>query len=97
MFVSEAVVNGPDRLSRYVRPDELHTTFNFDYLKAPWDARRLREVFADRDAATARVKAATALYEGYRWSHERRRYLAVYDALLGGPVGIGQAEIRPAE
>jgi glycosyltransferase involved in cell wall biosynthesis len=60
-------------------------------------ARRLREVFADRDAAAARVKAATALYEGYRWSHERRRYLAVYDALLGGPVGIGQAEIRPAE
>src|SRR5664280_1346340 len=33
-----AVVSGPERMSRYVRPDEMHTTFNFDYLKAGWNA-----------------------------------------------------------
>ena len=35
LFVTEAVVNGPERLSRYVRPDEMHTSFNFDYLTSP--------------------------------------------------------------
>jgi len=44
LFVAEAVVNGPERLSRYVRPDEMHTSFNFDFLKAPWDAAALRAV-----------------------------------------------------
>ncbi len=43
-FVAEAWVSGPERLSHYVRPDELHTAFNFDFLKAPWDVERLREV-----------------------------------------------------
>jgi alpha-glucosidase len=42
MFVAEAIVNGPNRLARYVRPDELHTAFNFDYPRAGWDAARLR-------------------------------------------------------
>ncbi len=57
LFVSEAVVNGPERLARYVRPDELHTTFNFDYLKAPWDARALRAVVDGTLAALAPVGA----------------------------------------
>ena len=42
IFVAEAVVNGPDRLARYVRPDELHTAFNFDYVHAGWTAAELR-------------------------------------------------------
>jgi alpha-glucosidase len=53
-FVAEAWVAGPDRLARYVRPDELHTAFNFDFLRAPWEARALREVIdATRDALAA--------------------------------------------
>ena len=28
----------PEQLARYLRPDELHTAFNFDFLLAPWDA-----------------------------------------------------------
>jgi alpha-glucosidase len=43
-FVAEAWVSGPERLARYVRPGELQTAFNFDYLRAPWDAARLRDV-----------------------------------------------------
>ncbi|MGI5228566.1 glycoside hydrolase family 13 protein [Actinoallomurus sp. CA-142502] len=43
-FVAEAWVSGPARLARYVRPGELQTAFNFDFLRAPWDAARLREV-----------------------------------------------------
>ena len=42
MFVAEAYLRSPDRLARYVRPDELHTAFNFRFLLAPWDADALR-------------------------------------------------------
>ena len=42
-FIAEAWVSGPKRLARYLRPEELHTAFNFDYLRAPWEASRLRE------------------------------------------------------
>ncbi len=42
VFVAEAWVDRPDRLVRYVRPDELHTAFNFDFLRAPWLAAALR-------------------------------------------------------
>jgi alpha-glucosidase len=31
-----------DRFTAYLRPDELHTAFNFDFLSCPWDATRLR-------------------------------------------------------
>ena len=42
VFVAEAWVSRPDRLARYVRPDELHTAFNFDFLNTPWRAGLLR-------------------------------------------------------
>lgn len=44
IFVAEAWVDRPERLARYVRSDELHTAFNFDFLCAPWLASALREV-----------------------------------------------------
>jgi len=43
MFVAEAWVPTPDRLARYVRPEHLHSAFNFDYLGTPWRADLLRE------------------------------------------------------
>ncbi|HEX3540035.1 MAG TPA: glycoside hydrolase family 13 protein [Acidimicrobiales bacterium] len=42
VFVAEAWVEYPDRLARYVRSDELHTAFNFDFLQAPWNAAAMR-------------------------------------------------------
>ena len=44
VFVAEAVVSTAERLSNYLRPDEMHTAFNFPYLKGPWEAGALREV-----------------------------------------------------
>jgi alpha-glucosidase len=32
----------PDRFARYLRPDELHTAFNFDFLGCPWSASAIR-------------------------------------------------------
>jgi alpha-glucosidase len=57
VFVTEAVVNGPQRLSRYVRPDEMHTTFNFDYLRCPWEPGELRRVVDQTLAALEPVGA----------------------------------------
>jgi alpha-glucosidase len=44
IFVAEAWVDTPDDLVRYLRPDELHTAFNFDFLGSPWLAGDLRKV-----------------------------------------------------
>ncbi len=42
VFVAEAWLDDPVRMARYVRPDELHTTFNFVFLEAPWRADTMR-------------------------------------------------------
>jgi alpha-glucosidase len=47
VFVAEAWVHNPDRLARYVRGDELHTAFNFDFLLAPWQAEGMRASIVD--------------------------------------------------
>jgi alpha-glucosidase len=72
IFVTEAVVNGPDRLSRYVRPDEMHTTFNFDYLKAGWSAARIRRVIDGTLQALAPVAAPATWVLS---SHDETRHL----------------------
>ena len=53
VFVAEAVVSTPERLSKYLRPDEMHTAFNFPYLKGPWEAAALRAVIDDTLASFA--------------------------------------------
>ena len=37
-LVGEVWLPDADRFARYLRPDELHTAFNFDFLARPWDA-----------------------------------------------------------
>jgi alpha-glucosidase len=56
-FVAEAWVATPERLARYVRPDELHTAFNFPFLLAPWDAAGLRTAIDSSVHALADVGA----------------------------------------
>ena len=52
IFVAEAYLGSARRLARYVRPDELHTAFNFDLLLAPWDATALTDAIDESiDAA----------------------------------------------
>ncbi len=46
-FVAEAWVDDPERLVRYVRADELHTAFNFDFLVSPWRAEQLRATITE--------------------------------------------------
>jgi alpha-glucosidase len=46
ILVAEAWVEPAHRLARYVRPDEMHQAFNFEYLQTPWRAPVLREVIS---------------------------------------------------
>jgi alpha-glucosidase len=57
VFVAEAWVDSPERLARYLRPDELHTAFNFDFLRTPWDAEALRKAIDHSLATVAEVGA----------------------------------------
>ncbi len=66
VFVAEAWVDRPRRLARYVRHDELHTAFNFDFLNTPWDDRLLRATIDRTIAALAEVGApATWVLENH--------------------------------
>ncbi|MGE0783356.1 glycoside hydrolase family 13 protein [Mycolicibacterium sp.] len=57
IFIAEAWVPSNERLARYLRADELHTAFQFDFLRAPWRADVLRTVIDDAIGAAASVGA----------------------------------------
>ncbi|WP_062350023.1 glycoside hydrolase family 13 protein [Herbidospora yilanensis] len=42
IFIGEVWFPDQERFARYLRPDELHTAFNFDFLAAPWEPAALR-------------------------------------------------------
>jgi alpha-glucosidase len=94
LFVSEAVVNGPERLSRYVRPDELHTTFNFDYLKAPWNAQALRAVV---DGTLAALQPVGAPATWVLSSHDETRHVTRFGRPDTGAATMGFDSAAPAD
>ncbi len=57
VLVGELWLPDPERFALYLRPDELHTAFNFDFLACPWDAARLRTSIIETLAAHAPVDA----------------------------------------
>jgi len=57
VLVGEIWLPDADRFARYLRPDELHTAFNFDFLGCPWEADRMRASIDGALAAHAPVDA----------------------------------------
>lgn len=57
VFCGETWVPNPERLARYQRPDELHTSFNFGYLEAGWNADAMRRSIDETIANHATVGA----------------------------------------
>jgi alpha-glucosidase len=55
MLVGEVGANRPDRFAAYLRPDELHTAFNIQFTKAPWEASALRRVIDHSLSASSSV------------------------------------------
>jgi alpha-glucosidase len=56
-FVGELWIADPLRFTRYLRPDELHTAFNFAFLSCAWEAGALRQVIDETLATHALVGA----------------------------------------
>lgn len=59
MFVGEVWVSTNERLSRYLREDELHSAFNFSHLDAPWDAAEQRRIIDESLAQNFAVGSPT--------------------------------------
>ncbi len=85
MLVGEAWVATAERRARYVRPGELHSAFNFDFLKCEWDAAELRAV-VDRclDADSAFGAPTTWVLANHDVTREVTRY-------GGGETGLRRA------
>jgi alpha-glucosidase len=84
-FVAEAWVDDPERLSRYLRPDELHTAFNFNFLLARWDASALRSAI---DASIAALNRVGAPVTWVLSNHDVVREVTRYG---GGELGLRRA------
>ncbi|GHH43072.1 glycoside hydrolase family 13 protein [Streptomyces candidus] len=57
VFVGEVWLPDAERFARYLRPDELHTAFNFNFLACPWEPARLRRTIDDTLGEHAPVRA----------------------------------------
>ena len=57
ILVGEVWVPDAARFAKYLREDELHTAFNFDFMARPWDAASLRASIDETLAAHAPVGA----------------------------------------
>jgi alpha-glucosidase len=57
VLVGEVWLPDAERLARYLRPDELHTAFNFDFLACPWSSHALRATIESSLASHALVDA----------------------------------------
>ena len=57
MLVGEVWLPDAERFARYLRPDELHTAFNFDFLACPWEPGPMRDSIRSALAAHAPVDA----------------------------------------
>jgi alpha-glucosidase len=93
VFVAEAIVNGPERLSRYLRADEMHTAFNFGFLKAGWGPG-LRAVIDDTLAALAPVGSPPTWVLG---SHDETRLVTRFGRANTGARHIADAQGAPSD
>lgn len=94
VLVSESVVAGPERAARYVRPGEMHTTFNFDHLRCPWDAPALRSVVDSTLAALAPTGAPATWVLS---NHDETRHVTRFGRAVTGAGVMGFDPGAPAD
>lgn len=84
-FVAEAWVYPTSRAVRYVRPDELHQIFNFDFLTIEWDAAKIKSAVERVTTEFANVTAPPT------WVLDNHDSPRVASRLGGGEVGLQKA------
>jgi alpha-glucosidase len=85
MAVAEAWAETPQRLARYIGPDELHQAFSFDFLDATWSADSFRKVIDTALAESTIVGAPTTWVLS---NHDKQRHVTRYG---DGEVGLRRA------
>ena len=91
MFVAEVFVPSAERLARYLRPDELHTAFDFRFLQAGWDATALRTAI---DASLHALAPVGAPATWVLSNHDQTRHVTRFGRVRGKSVdpvsGVGR-------
>ncbi|MEU5795112.1 glycoside hydrolase family 13 protein [Streptomyces sp. NPDC047813] len=88
IFVAEAWTPTVERTANYVRPDELHQAFNFQYLSTAWDAAELRAVI---DSTLEAMRPVGAPATWVLSNHDVTRHATRF----ANPAGLG-TQIRTA-
>ena len=93
VLCGEVWVATPESLARYLRADELHTAFNFHYLRTHWDAAQVRQIIDESLATAARVGAPCTwvLSNHDVWRHATRLAPPREDGALDARVGLARA------
>jgi alpha-glucosidase len=81
IFVGEIWVRSPERMARYLRPDELHTAFNFTFLSAAWSPGALRTAIDESMSSLAEVGAPATWVLS---NHDVVRHVTRYGAGAAG-------------
>jgi alpha-glucosidase len=94
ILCAEAWVRPQERAVRYVRPDEMHQAFNFDFLQAQWTAPELRAVIRSS------LEAADSVGAPSTWvlsNHDVVRHASRLGLPVGErrPNGIGPDDPQP--
>ena len=94
ILVAEAWVQPAERLAAYVRPDEMHQAFNFEYLEAAWTAPAQYAVITRSLASTDAVGAPTTWVLS---NHDVLRHASRLGLPVGRPrpKGIGAGDPQP--
>jgi len=85
MAVGEAWTRDAESMARYIRPDELHQSFNFHWLSAPWSAEAFAEVIRETLDAVAPVGGSPTWVLS---NHDVVRHVTRYG---GGARGLARA------
>ena len=94
VLVAEAWVSPAERLAAYVRPDEMHQAFNFEYLEAAWTAAAQYAVISRSLEANGAVGAPTTWVLS---NHDVLRHASRLGLPIGTvrPRGIGADDPQP--
>jgi len=94
ILCAEAWVNSQERAARYVRDDEMHQAFNFDFLQTQWRAGDMRECITSSFAAADSVGAPTTWVLS---NHDVVRHASRLGLPVGTkrPNGIGVGDPEP--
>jgi len=94
ILCAEAWVQPEERLARYVRPDEMHQAFNFEFLDTGWGAAGYRHVIEESYRSNDAVGAPTTWVLS---NHDVIRHATRLAILSEGyrPNGIGADDPQP--